>query len=472
MIMEQPRGGGVIKGCVVLALAMVLAIALSSGIASGATGARGLRLSATPSIVRSGREVTVRVVGSQRSCAVALIRSQRLLGVWKLTSHRAIAKFRTGHRLGALTVSAKCGSQTRIAPVWVVGKHGKTIRLGFQPRIGLDAGGPISVSATSVASNLTRANGSFEWPSGVAGSVGNDRARTAEVNRATIASIAESQIGVTSPGRTECNPYSAYWQDGNGCANGWRSQEWCADFASWVWAKAGVSFARGVSNSDINAVAGSFYAWGLATGNWHPLSSGYQPQPGDVAFYGPLSDAPGGHVGIVVGGTAASPTVVNGNWGYSTSAVVEKAGEVNTGTGGVALSGYVSVPGGSAASGGPGTGGGGSGGGGTGGGGGGTGGGGGGTGGGGGGTTDQARPTAISADPDDHAVFVANAGSNTVSEIAENDSAVVATIPVGVDPTAISADPDDHAVFVANAGSNTVSEIAENDSAVVATISL
>lgn len=40
-----------------------------------------------------------------------------------------------------------------------------------------------------------------------------------------------------------------------------------------------------------------------------------------------------------------------------------------------------------------------------------------------------AAPSAIAVDPTDHAVFVANAGNNTVSEIAESNSFLVATIP-------------------------------------------
>ena len=132
-----------------------------------------------------------------------------------------------------------------------------------------------------------------------------------------------------------------------GCANRWYDEEWCADFAAWVWRQAGVTFTYSYSGSNINAWAASFYAWGLATGNWHSLSSGYQPQPGDVAVYGELAEASGGgsHVGIYVSGSAGAPTVVNGDWGYPGFAdVYEQTNERNTGPGGGTLDGYVSVP--------------------------------------------------------------------------------------------------------------------------------
>jgi CHAP domain len=165
--------------------------------------------------------------------------------------------------------------------------------------------------------------------------------------RSTIVSIAQSQRGVSSPGSSYCNPYSAYWGDGSsGCVSGWRSNYWCADFAAWVWRQAGVNFTYGWAGSDINAYSASFYSWGLATGNWHALSSGYQPQPGDVAVYGGLSwGGAGGHVGIYVSGPAGAPTVVNGDWGYPGFAdVYEESNESNTGPGGGSLDGYVSPP--------------------------------------------------------------------------------------------------------------------------------
>ena len=123
---------------------------------------------------------------------------------------------------------------------------------------------------------------------------GSARARAASAGvRSAIVAFAKSQIGLSSPAGSLCNPYSAYWHEGSGgCPNGWTSNWWCAEFAAWAWSKAGVSFPYG-GPSDVNAFSASFYVWGSATGNWHPLSSGYQPQPGDVAVYGACRKACG-----------------------------------------------------------------------------------------------------------------------------------------------------------------------------------
>ncbi len=197
-------------------------------------------------------------------------------------------------------------------------------------------------------SNLVIYQGStalWDWESGRIGGGGGGSA---------IVNAAESQdqygAGVAdSPANSGCNPYTAYFGDGSGgCAAGLRKNEWCADFAAWVWRQAGVSFVYGFSGSDINAWSASFYFWGLATGNWHPLSSGYSPQPGDVAVYGNLTEEPGpGHVGIYVGGSASSPTVVNGNWATNwpdptNYGVMIQSDESDTGVAGGGLDGYVS----------------------------------------------------------------------------------------------------------------------------------
>jgi hypothetical protein len=261
--------------------------------------------------------------------------------------------FRIGRKSGALTVSAKCGSETRIAPVWVVSSHhGSSVLLGYQPRSGRDAGGPVIASLVpsgADARNRTALSWGPRSTALVRGGVHASVANSGGSPRSAIVSIAQSQEGVSSPAGSECNPYSEYWGDGSGCANGWHDNAWCADFAAWAWRQAGVSFTYGYAGSDINAWAASFYAWGLATGNWHSLSSGYQPQPGDVAVYGRLLEQSGGgsHVGIYVSGPAGDPTVVNGDWEYpnpNVAQVYEQSNEQNTGPGGGSLDGYVSVP--------------------------------------------------------------------------------------------------------------------------------
>ena len=166
-----------------------------------------------------------------------------------------------------------------------------------------------------------------------------------------IVSTARHQVGyVTDPSDTYCNKYSAYWVSGaDDCGNGNRDEQWCADFAAWVWAKAGVRVDYQYINGDLNSSAASFYEWGMEHGTWHPVGAHYTPQPGDVAVYG--LDVPGlvaRHVAIVTSFTpgARGPNVVNGDGdrtGYSVAETGqdEVVADIPDGSG-ARLSGYVS----------------------------------------------------------------------------------------------------------------------------------
>lgn len=166
--------------------------------------------------------------------------------------------------------------------------------------------------------------------------------------RARIVSIAESQLGYrTDPPGTYCNRYSAYWHSGTPCGPGLASEEWCADFAAWVWQKAGALVTYQFVPGDLNSSSASFYEWGLAHGTWHPIGSGYTPLPGDVAVYG-LEPATlvAQHVAVVTADPpgARGPDVVNGDGDRTGFSVVEAGtDQYQADTRGVAapLSGYV-----------------------------------------------------------------------------------------------------------------------------------
>jgi hypothetical protein len=167
--------------------------------------------------------------------------------------------------------------------------------------------------------------------------------------RARIVSVAESQLGYrTDPPNTYCNKYSAYWGVGTPCGGGLRSEEWCADFAAWVWQQAGALVTYHFATGDLNSASASFYEWGLAHGTWHPVGSGYTPQPGDVAVYGlDTTTVVAAHVAVVVGDTpgARGPDVVNGDGDHTGFSVVETGTDqfqADTKGGGEPLSGYVS----------------------------------------------------------------------------------------------------------------------------------
>jgi CHAP domain len=172
--------------------------------------------------------------------------------------------------------------------------------------------------------------------------------------RERIVAIANSQVGYSSdPQHSYCNKFSAYWSAGSaGCPIGEMSEKWCADFAAWVWQKAGVRFTYGYNPGQINARAASFYTWGLANGDWHPARSGYVAAPGDVAVYG-LSlgaDPSAAHVAIVTDDTRGQrgPDVDNGDGDRTGFSVVEPGtDETRADTGhnrDSPLAGYVSPP--------------------------------------------------------------------------------------------------------------------------------
>jgi hypothetical protein len=154
----------------------------------------------------------------------------------------------------------------------------------------------------------------------------------------TAAAIALKTHYADPSGTGFCNIFTQYWYSlgdsvpsSSACATTppTRSEEWCADFAAWVWQQAGVKFNYGFGAGDLNAGAVSFYDYGVALGTWHSAGAGYVPQPGDAVVYGlgPNSDGVpnsfADHVGIVVGQTPGSPypDVVNGDYNYSIQAV-------------------------------------------------------------------------------------------------------------------------------------------------------
>ncbi len=168
--------------------------------------------------------------------------------------------------------------------------------------------------------------------------------------RARIVAIAEGQVGYrTDPADTYCNRFSAYWDAGvDDCGNDNLDEEWCADFAAWVWKQAGAEVDYQLAPGYLNSDSASFYVWGTDHGTWHPLGSGYTPQPGDVAVYGlDTATVTAVHVAVVTAATgdAAAPDVVNGDGdrtGYSVVEVGSRQAYADVKGRGAPLSGYVS----------------------------------------------------------------------------------------------------------------------------------
>ena len=160
------------------------------------------------------------------------------------------------------------------------------------------------------------------------------RARSAAGRAGTvtqsIASIALGQVGIgdTPAARNfsgvDCDPYTTLVgsvtpnSDGCGYDPAFKveneNEEWCSDFAQWVWEQAGVT----ANMSAINAGSDSFYDWGLDQGETMPIDSTF-PQAGDaVVFFPPGSTTPAtyaDHVGIVTAVNAdGTVNLVNGDF--------------------------------------------------------------------------------------------------------------------------------------------------------------
>jgi CHAP domain-containing protein len=176
------------------------------------------------------------------------------------------------------------------------------------------------------------------------------RGATVSPLRARIVTVAESQLGYrTDPPDTYCNRFSAYWHAGtDDCGNSNLDEEWCADFAAWVWKQAGAEVSYELAPGHLNSDSASFYVWGVDHGTWHPLDSGYRPQPGDVAVYGlDLSTVTAQHVAVVTAATKHDdePDVINGDGDRSGFSVVEvglRQTYADVKGRGAKLSGYVS----------------------------------------------------------------------------------------------------------------------------------
>jgi CHAP domain-containing protein len=168
--------------------------------------------------------------------------------------------------------------------------------------------------------------------------------------RARIVAVAQGQVGYTTdPASTYCNKFSAYWNAGvDDCGNSNLDEEWCADFAAWVWRQAGAEVVYQLAPGSLNSDSASFYVWGIDHGTWHPVGSHYTPQPGDVAVYGlDTAAVTAVHVAVVTGdsGGAAAPDVVNGDGdrtGYSVVEVGTHQASADVKANRAPLSGYVS----------------------------------------------------------------------------------------------------------------------------------
>lgn len=147
---------------------------------------------------------------------------------------------------------------------------------------------------------------------------------SAATTRQRIVEVAADELG----GRA-CDP--GYY---NSCG-----MAWCAEFARWVWATAGVSDVQG-----LDGWAQSFKTYGTKRGLYHSRSSGYTPQPGDAIVFDWDHDSGDGHpidhVAIVTSSSSTTVNTIGGNQG--SSSIVSRASYQRTNR---EIEGYISPSG-------------------------------------------------------------------------------------------------------------------------------
>jgi CHAP domain len=166
------------------------------------------------------------------------------------------------------------------------------------------------------------------------------------VSAPTIAKVANENVGVgDTPASTDfdfdCNPFASLVGAGattSGCGTDPKfgvldeNQEWCADFAKWVWEQGGVP-----DTGVLDAAAASFYQWALDQGQNPEFDSG-TPEIGDAIVFYPGSDtAPNAsyadHVGLVVGvNSNGTLNLDNGDFSGSSNITVQANDDVSVGS--------------------------------------------------------------------------------------------------------------------------------------------
>ena len=119
----------------------------------------------------------------------------------------------------------------------------------------------------------------------------------------SIANIARANVG---KGACSTNSAKTHAFDSSCTGNGGQPEYWCADFARWVWGRAGAAH-----TGDLTAAAGSFYTYGQ---RYHTLHS--KPKVGDAVVFNYAGHGYADHVALVTqvnaNGTIES---VSGDWG-------------------------------------------------------------------------------------------------------------------------------------------------------------
>jgi len=129
--------------------------------------------------------------------------------------------------------------------------------------------------------------------------------------RQQVVCLAEQQLAIwkSQPGYP-WNRANTYSQSGYLTYSQGNTQQWCADFVSWIYEQVGYPL-QPDPNWRISWVP-DIQTIGEQNQNfqWHPESSGYTPQPGDLAIY-----SGDGHVNIFISNENGTSTYIGGDQG-------------------------------------------------------------------------------------------------------------------------------------------------------------
>jgi hypothetical protein len=133
--------------------------------------------------------------------------------------------------------------------------------------------------------------------------------------RVVSPSVAEKIVGLAlaNVGKGACSKHSEGGKafDTSCMGNGGLPEFWCADFARWVWDRAG-----GKDTAELTAAAGSFYVYGQKHGTLHK-----KPTAGDAVVFDYHGGGSADHVAIVTKVESDGRIeTVSGDWPVSRAA--------------------------------------------------------------------------------------------------------------------------------------------------------
>jgi PKD domain/CHAP domain len=339
------RGGGLWMLGVAVCAAAALAVNTAVGATAAATTATGTAGSAStpPANTGTARElpassadqatllhVYLKARDLPAGTAASAGHGSLRVAVTKDGEEWALASFAPARRLKApLLVRFQDGAATGIFRR-VPGQPWQFVQAGVEP-VGCDTAVPAAVRAAwHVTANISCGAGPSSSPRAAARArAGLDATSSLAAN---IASTALGQVGVsdiptvTNFDTVDCDPYTPMVgplypdPDTRGCGYNAKfgveneNEQWCSDFAEWVWLHAGVTQDMDLINPGSN----SFYAWGQAQGESLP-ADGTDPRVGDaVVLYPPgqiTASTGASHVGIVTAVNAnGTLNIVNGDF--------------------------------------------------------------------------------------------------------------------------------------------------------------